>query len=410
MKILLLPAYYHPEPAASIYLSLNRNEDFIRAGFQIEMYVPLPTRGVSDEIRKYYRQHKTESLYDEKMVIYRFWMFREDKNPVFRAIRYALCCIVQFAKGCLAKDIDLIFATSTPPIQGAMIALLKKIKKVLFVYNLQDIFPDSLVSTGITNNNSFIWRLGRKIENFTYKNADKIIVISEDFRQNILAKGVPADKIEVIYNWVNENEVVDISRENNKLFEKYGLDKSKFYITYCGNIGLTQNMDMLLEIAQELRTVPDIQFVLIGGGVYTNKVLEIIENKQIKNVLIVPFQPYEDISHVFSLGNIGLIMSKPGTGQNSLPSKTWSIMSAERPVIANFDENELKSIIEDNRAGIFTHAGDKQSFKDGILYCFHHPEECREMGKNGRNFILKNLNRSIATNKYTESIKKLIIN
>jgi glycosyltransferase involved in cell wall biosynthesis len=213
--------------------------------------------------------------------------------------------------------------------------LLKKIKKVPFIYNLQDIFPDSLAGTGLAKKGGLLWKIGRVIENFTYRNADKIIVISEDFKRNIMAKGVPEEKIVVVYNWVDEEAVKHVPREENKLFDAYGLDRSKFYITYSGNIGLTQNMDMLLEVAKELETTePDIQFVLIGEGAYKKRVQEIIAEKNIGNVALLPFQPYEDISHVFSLGDAGLVISKPGVGENSVPSKTWrKYTSMSKPVL-----------------------------------------------------------------------------
>src|SRR5699024_10501649 len=130
----------------------------------------------------------------------------------------------------------------TPPILGAKAALVKKFRHIPFIYTLQDIFPDSLVSTGLTHQGSLLWLIGQRLENFTYRNADKIIVISDDFKRNIVAKGVPEHKIEVVYNWVDEKAVTPIEREANRLITRYGLDKDKFYATYCGNIGLTQNM------------------------------------------------------------------------------------------------------------------------------------------------------------------------
>ena len=95
--------------------------------------------------------------------------------------------------------------------------MVKKIKKIPMIYNLQDIFPDSLVASDLTRKGSLLWKIGRKIENFTYKNADKIIVISEGFKKNIMEKGVPESKIEVIYNWVDENEVIAVERNSNIL-------------------------------------------------------------------------------------------------------------------------------------------------------------------------------------------------
>ena len=316
---------------------------------------------------------------------------------------------MQLYYGLKAKNCDVIFVPSTPPIQGAMAAIIKKIKHIPFVYNLQDIFPDSLVGTSLAQKGGLLWKIGRVIENFTYKHADKIIVISEDFKKNIMAKGVPEEKIVVVYNWVDQNAVVDVSKEENKLFDMYDLDRKKFYIEYSGNIGLTQNMDMLLEVMEELQeSHPNIGLVLVGEGAYKAQVEKIVAEKQLKNVVKLPFQPYEDISHVFSLGDVGIIISKPGVGENSVPSKTWSIMSASRPVLANFDENEIKTILSENECGVFTKAGDKQAFIDAILELYRNRELCRKYGENGRKFVMENLTREIGTQKYIDVIKSVV--
>ena len=448
MRILFLSPYYGSRVASS-YLGKNRNQAFADAGFEMIAYAPTPSRGLSEETIRHYRTIKKETNYDGKQVVHLFWMFKEGKNPVGRALRYTLTAIIHFLKGSFAKDAktcNIMFILSTPPIQGAMAALVKKVRHIPLIYNLQDIFPDSLVGTGLAKKGGLLWKIGRVIENFTYRNADKIIVISEDFKRNIMAKGVPEEKIEVIYNWVDEEAVVDVPRAENKLFDKYGLDRDQFYVTYNGNIGLTQNMDMLLEVARELQqscgsdaalqqlaavknglnslnpSAPlqtphnlseplitphhrSIHFVLVGEGAYKAEVEKRIKEQGITNVTMLPFQPYEDISHVFSLGDVSLVISKPGVGANSVPSKTWSIMSASRPVLANFDENELKTIIADHHCGIFTKAGDKEAFKAAILELYHHPELCREYGKNGRQFVMDNLTKEVGTRKYVEVVK-----
>ena len=411
MRILYLPSYFFPEKAASNYLNENRNQAFADAGFDILTYTPTPCRGITQDERKKYcsKEYREEWMYDGKMKVCRFRMFREGKNPIMRALRYFLVSAIQLWKGIRAKDIDLVYVASTPPTQGALAAIIKKCRHIPFVYNLQDIFPDSLVGTGLARKGGLLWKVGRMIEDFTYRNADRIIVISEDFKRNIMAKGVPEEKISVIYNWVDEEVVVDVPREQNKLFDLYGLDREKFYICYSGNIGLTQNMDMLLDVMEELQTsAPDIHLVLIGDGAYKKQVEEIVKVKRLENVHMLPFQPYEDISHVFSLGDVGLVISKPGVGANSVPSKTWSILSASRPVLASFDENELKDIIENNHCGIFTKAGERESFTKAILYLYQERELCRELGRNGRQFIMQNLTKEVGTKKYVEVIMNTI--
>lgn len=407
MRILQLAGYFFPEKAASIYLEENRYEAFSNAGFKTIVYAARPQRGLTEEEYQEYKNKKLEMMYNGGVEVHRFAMYREGKNAVLRAFRYFLISVVQLWKGIWAKDIDLIYVASTPPTQGALAALVKKCKRVPFVYNLQDIFPDSLAGTGLAKKGGLLWKIGRAIENFTYRNADKIIVISQDFKKNIMAKGVSEDKIVVVYNWVDQNAVKDIPRSENKLFAMYGLAPSKFYVTYNGNIGLTQNMDMLLEVAKSLEANENIHFVLVGNGAYLEQVKQIVANRNISNVHLLPFQPYEDISHVFSLGDVSLVISKPGVGENSVPSKTWSIMSASRPVLANFDENELKTIIEENNCGIFTKAGDKVAFTDAILKLYNDRDLCKEYGRNGRQFVMDNLTKEIGTQKYVDVIKSV---
>lgn len=420
MKVLQLTGYFLPEKAASIYLTENRLEAFGKAGIDTVIWASRPTRGLSDEEYEEYKHKKLEMMYDGKVTVKRFAMYREGRNPILRALRYSLNWIIQLWKGLREKDVDVIYLASTPPIQGMLGAFIKKFRGIPFVYNLQDIFPDSLFNNGLANKGGLLWKIGRVIENFTYKNADKIIVISEDFKKNIMAKGVPEEKIVVVYNWVDQNAVVDIPRERNKLFDAHGLDRSKFYVTYNGNIGLSQNLDMLLSVAEEFQSAKvqafhgneicctDIHFVLVGNGAYLDEVKRIIAEKKLENMHLLPFQPYEDISYVFSLGDASLVISKPGTGAASVPSKTWSIMSASRPVLANFDENELKQIVEKHNCGIFTKAGDKEAFKQSILTLYNNRELAVEMGRNGRQFVMDNLTREVGTQKYVDVIKSVV--
>lgn len=403
MKAIFPCSYYLPETAASLYITDNIVHACADKGIQVDLYTPSPTRNVPDGSV----WEREERQMDGKLRIHRFHLYGEGKNPMLRALRYFLGEFI-LLHYCMWKKYDVAFVDSTPPIQGLKMPLIKWLKRKPTIYNVQDIFPDSLVGTGLTHEGSLIWKIGRMVEKITYRYADKIIVISEDFKKNIMAKGVPEDKIVVIYNWVDQNKVVDVPREENKLFDVYGLDRSKFYITYNGNIGLTQNMDMLLDVAKELQEeYEDIHFVLVGNGAYLDEVKRKVADQQLENVHLLPFQPYEDISHVFSLGDASLVISKPGVGANSVPSKTWSIMSASRPVLANFDENELKAIIENNHCGIFTKAGDKDAFKESILTLYNHRELCKEYGHNGRKFVLDNLTREVGTQKYVDVIKKV---
>ena len=412
MKILLLPAYFYPEQTANLYLVENYNQAFAEQGWDIEVYTPTPCRGIDKSIHEKYKNKKfrIEKDLDGHRTIHRFSLHAERKNPILRAWRYTLGCIKYFNRGVFGKDArlcDIMFISSTPPIQGAMGVLIKKFRNIPLVYNLQDVFPDSLVGTGLAPKDGILWKIGRVIENFTYRNSDKIIVISEDFKRNIMDKGVPESKIEVVYNWVDEEAVVPILRDKNPIFDELNLDRNKFYIVYAGNLGNAQNVEIIIDVANQLQNYNEIQFVIFGTGGMEHEYKEKVKLLQLNNISFFPLQPYEKVSQVYSIGDACIVSCKKGLGGSAMPSKTWSIMSAGRAVIANFDEGELKTILENNNCGIFTKADDKQAFKNAILKLYNDRKMTDELGKNGREFILNNLTRKIGTDKYVQVMKEV---
>lgn len=408
MKVLELPAYFYPESMSSAHLDDNLRQAIVDAGMEMAIYCPTPTRGITQDVRAEYKKRKLDKMYDGHVTVHRFSLYGEGKNPIPRALRYTLACIIQFNRAVFAKDArscDVMFITSTPPIKGAMAGLAKKFNHKPIVYNLQDIFPDSLAGSGLAKKGGFLWKIGRLIENFTYRSADKIIVISEDFKKNIMAKGVPEHKIEVIYNWVDEKAVRPVAKGDNPLYEEFGLSQEKFTVVYAGNLGNAQNISIILDGAKKL---PDVQFAVFGTGGLENEVRERIEKEGLANVHLNPLQPYDRVSQVYSLGDACIVSCKEGLGGSAMPSKSWSIMSCGRPVVASFDEGELKEILERNHCGVFSHAGNVQEFVGAIKTLQENPERCKEMGANARQFILDNLTKEVGAKKYVEIIKSVI--
>ena len=401
MKVLILPAYFYPEVCSSSQLTEDRYKALADRNVDMLVYAPYPTRGINAEIRKNFSNTSKITMYDGKMSVYHFPLYKEGKNPIFRAIRYFLQCSIQFYYAVFrAKNIDAILIGSTPPIQGLMAGFIGIFRNIPIVYYLQDIFPDSLVGAKLAHRNGLLWKIGRCVENFTYKHVDKIIVVSKDFKQNILNKGVPENKIELIYNWVDEESIIPIEKKDNPLFEKFGISRENFNIVYAGNLGNAQNIDLILNAAEVLHEEKNINFVIFGSGGNELEIKERIINKGLSNISIFPLQPINMISYVYSLGDVCLVSCKKGFGGSAMPSKTWSIMSAGRPVIANFDEGELQQIIEENECGVFTHAEKLDEFVTKIKYLSENKEKCLSMGINARAFVLKNLTKKIGTTKY----------
>ena len=382
MKILKLPPYYFPEQVSSTHLSADLTEGFVSKGWLVENIVPMPCIGISDELRNEYKHKRHEILYDGKVTVNRFPMFKEGRNPVIRALRYFLVNSIQKKRAKNAKGIDLVYGGSTPPIQGLLCGRVARLlsrkygRKVPFIYNLQDIFPDSLVTTGLARKDSLLYRIGSKIEKKTYQYADKIIVISNSMRKNILDKGVPESKIKVIPNWIDTSKVVPVAKEANALFEEFAIPKEKFIVLYAGNLGAAQGTEVLIEAAERLKEHSEIQFVIFGNGIDFETIQRKIHEEHLNNVFLHALLPQNRVSEVYSLGDVDIITCKKGTGMSSMPSKLWSIMACNTEIIASFDEeSDLAEVLRESQGGICVEPQNAAALAEAILSSYQRRKE-----------------------------------
>lgn len=397
MRILIPFSYYHPEQCAGLFVIDDMTAEAAMQGISSLITVPTPTRNVESGAE----WNRDDSLCDGMVKVHRFQMFGEGKNPLLRALRYVLCEIVQLHY-MLWEDYDVAFIDSTPPIQGLKLPIVRLFRKRPVVYNAQDLFPETLSGTGLAKQGGLLWKIGMWVSNVTFRNSDRIIAISEDIKRSIVARGVPEEKVIVVYNWVDENAVQPVTKEDNPLFEEFGLDREKFTVVYAGNLGNAQNISIILAAAYML---PEIQFAVFGTGGLEDEIRKRIVAENLANVHLNPLQPMERVSLVYSLGDACIVSCKAGLGGSAMPSKTWNIMSCGRPVVASFDEGELKEILEKNKCGVFSHAGNMPEFVDAIKALAANPSRCEEMGRNARQFILDNLTKEVGTKKYVDVIK-----
>lgn len=400
MRILIPFSYYHPEQCAGLFVIDDMTEEAAKQGIESLITVPTPTRNVAPGAK----WSRNETYCNEMVQVHRFHMYGEGMNPVLRALRYLLCEMVQLHY-MLWKKYDVAFIDSTPPIQGLKLPIVRLFRKKPVVYNAQDLFPETLSGTGLANQGGLLWKVGMWVSNVTFRNSDRIIAISQDIKRSMETRGVPTDIIDVVYNWVDEKTVQPVAKEDNPLYDEFGLSRDKFTVVYAGNLGNAQNIGIVLDGAKEL---PEVQFALFGTGGLEKEVRSRIENEGLTNVRLNPLQPVERVSFVYSLGDACIVSCKEGLGGSAMPSKSWSIMSCGRPVIASFDEGELKEILENNDCGVFTHAGNVQEFVAGIKSLAADPSCCEKMGKNARVFILNNLTKEVGSKKYVEIIKSVV--
>ena len=403
MKVIFPFSYYYPEQCAGIFVVDDLMHRLAEEGDECVIYVPTPTRNVREGVE----WKRKEVLCDGKMVVKRFHMYGEGKNPVLRALRYCFCELA-YLHHLLWDKYDVAFIDSTPPIQGLKLPIVRLFRKCPVVYNAQDLFPDTLSGTGLAKKGGLLWKIGSWVARVTFNNTDKIIAISEDIKRTLVEeKGIPADKVVVVYNWVDSDAVVPIAKEENPLFDEFGLSRDKFHVVYAGNLGNAQNINIVVDAAARLRDNEDVEFVVFGSGGLENDIRARIEAEGLKNLRLLPLQPVERVKYVYSLGDVCLVSCKEGLGGSAMPSKTWSILSCGRPVLANFDEGELQMILTKNELGVFTKAGDLEGFVEAIRQLASEPKKCAEMGARGRQFVLDNLTKDVGTRKYAEVLRSV---
>ncbi len=404
MKILRLSTYCYPERISSSHMTADFETACAAQGITLDTYAPTPTRGVSAEEREQYKQMPYEERLDGTVIIHRFPMYREGKNPIARALRYMLVSLKHYYHGCRAEDIDLIMGSTTPPTQGVLCAMVAKRlsrrykRHVPFVFTIQDMFPESLVSTGMCREGSLLYRIGSKISDYSYRHADRVLVITDSMKQRLIDKGVPEDKVQVARNWVDTEAVHPIPREENTLYEEFSLPRDGFCVTYAGNLGASQNPGLLVDCAERLAHRKDIHFVIFGGGSEKERLEQRIAGSGLTNIRLLPMQPAQRVAEVYSLGDASFVLCRKGVGLGAFPSKSASIMAAGTPVIASFDaESDLCRIVEREQVGLCAPAEDADAAVEAILRLADDPDRCRQYGENARKTACSQFSKEVCT-------------
>ena len=218
-----------------------------------------------------------------------------------------------------------------------------------------------------------------------------------------MAKGVPANKIEVVYNWIDADKVKPIERTRNMLFEEYGIERNNFVVVYAGNFGISQGVKVIIDAAALLKDDEDIKFVLFGGGTEYEKIKGYAKSFGLKNIIINPLLSNDRVSEVYSLGDVGLITCKKGFGACSFPSKTWSIMACNSYIIASYDINsELADIIAKSNCGQVVEPENADKLAKAIFQAKENDYKA-----SGRDFVMQFANKEICVKKYIEFFNDL---
>ena len=225
---------------------------------------------------------------------------------------------------------DAVFIQSTNVDGFAVRAVRKKLPKAIVTFNVQDIFPYNLSFSGGLKRNSLVFKTLAAEQRYGYKLSDHVITISEDMKETLVADGVPAEKVDIVYNWSYQDELyedLDLTPVSHMFDPRY------FNIVYAGNIGLMQNVDILIEAANLMKHEKKFWFHIIGNGVYKEKLAARAKEYGITNISFWPMQPPELAPLIYSAADINVIPLVRDVYRTALPSKTATCLACRKPII-----------------------------------------------------------------------------
>lgn len=366
-----------------------------------------PTGVVPENWRSRFRRlHHTEIADGVRVV--RTWLWPLPNRKAHERVRnYVSFCVSAGISGLALPKSDVIIATSPQLLCSLAGWWLAWCKRVPFVFEVRDLWPESLAAVGAGAAGSLLHRTLGAIAGFLYRRADLIVVVSPAFRDHLMRSwNVPAEKIAVIENGV-ETDVFRLDPAASQLRRELRFE-DRFLICYIGTMGNAHGLETLIAAAEELRTaLPKATFLLIGEGAEKEHIVELAAGRQLANVQFLGQQPRERIPAYISAADVCVVMLKKSElFKTVIPTKLLEYMACEKPVIVAVD-GQARQIVEEAEAGVFVEPENSNALVNMIVELASAPERRRQMGVNGRQHILTNFSREKKSRDYISALQSL---
>lgn len=384
MKILLVAQYYVPEDVG-IGVQLHQlTTDLAARGHHVTMLTAFPNY----PSRVVFEGYRGKALLRERMdgvEVIRTYIYASPRKSLrSKALNFGSFCASAIVGGLLASRPDAIYCVMPPLPLGLSVEFVALVKRAPVVVNVQDIYPDIAIELGILHNTAAI-RLFQAMERLIYRQAAGVTVISEGFRSNLLAKGVRAEKIHLVPNWVDTDLIQPSPRDN--LFRRQLNLGERFTLIYSGSLSYNSNVDPVVDAARLLQDEP-FTFVIVGDGVRKAELESRAQSYQLSNVQFLPFQPLKTYSQVLAAADMNLVTLNTRAAVASVPSKVLKMMASGRPVLAITPSgNEVHRLVSDAGCGLCVPPDDPVRLAEALRYAALHKQELAQMGSNGRHYL-----------------------
>ncbi len=325
-----------------------------------------------------------------KMVVWRAYSYPHiHRGHLHRLLGFIVFMVTSLLTALRVRQMDLVLGTSPPIFQAITAYLTARLRRVPFVLEIRDLWPDFPAQAGVIRNPVVI-ALARRLESFLYRHADHIIVNSPGFLPH-LRRYVPAGKVSLVANGVSV-EMFDPKLSGEEYRRQWGLE-GKFVALYAGAHAVSYNIETLLRAMALLRSEPDIALVLIGDGVDKPRLLEMSREMGLENVLFVSPQPKQEMPGVVAAADacVAILKDIP-MFRTVYPNKVFDYMAAGKPTVLAIG-GVIRNVIEQAHGGIFVEPADPQAIADALLTLCRRPELGREMGRSARRYVEQHFDR-----------------
>ena len=330
-----------------------------------------------------------------------------DRSRLFlRGVNYATYLLASFRAGLAAERPDVVLCMTDPPIIADVALLVGRRFGAPLVVVSQDVFPEIAVELKRLENPAMIGVM-RALIGYYLRRADRVVAIGETMRRRLEQKGAPPERIRVIPNWVDTEQIRPAPHDNDWTRE-HGLD-GKFVVMHSGNVGHAQDLDGLVRATTFLRDLDDLVVAVIGGGARQVDLIELNERLDTDKVVFLGYQPRATLSLSLSAASIHVVGLARGLSGYVVPSRLYGILAAGRPVIVAADrDSETAQVVEREGCGVVVPPGRPELLAEAIRAAHDGTFDLDEMGRRGRAYVAREADRSVAMGRYRSVISELL--
>jgi len=401
-RILLLTQWFDPEPT---FKGLVFARELVAQGFEVEVVTGFPNYP-GGQLYSGYKVKLLQREVIDGVNVTRVPLYpSHGQSGIGRVLNYVSFAASSLLYGLFgARKPDVIYAYHPPLTVGMSAALIRLFRRVPVVYDIQDMWPDTLRATGMFSNEKAL-RLVSRVCDWVYRRVDQIVVLSPGFKRLLIERGVQAAKIDVIYNWCAEDMVCTAVADKPGNFPS----SDTFRVLFAGNMGKAQALDALMDAAAILKQrAANVSLVFLGGGVEVSRLQAVAQQKLLDNVIFLPGVPMAEVgAYLASADALMVHLKKDPLFTITIPSKTQAYMATGKPLIMGV-EGDAAQVVCDAGCGLIAEPQNPQALADACIELSLLTEQMRaEMGQRGKEFYRQKLSLEVGVQRFGEHFRRL---